>query len=421
MNNSGIIVVVNSIAKHNNADKLQIVHIFGTQVITGLDTKAGDLMIYFDSNLKLSTEYLKEHNLYRHSELNKDKNEVGYFEENGRVKAIKLRGEFSDGVLMPIDSLAFTGKIDKLVQGFEFNDFNGVKICEKYIPITKTPGLPREKKNSGRKTPKSPMFVEHWDTGQFFKNQHVIPAHTILYIEEKVHGTSGRIGNVIVETSNERNWFQRFLMTKICGIKSTWVYRCIHGSRRVTFNDPDKKYNHFHDPTMREKVLEKVTGLLDKGQEIYFELYGYEATGAEIQKGFPYGCVAKPVLGDTTSKQYKTLLYRVTMNNEDGKVIDYSREYVYGKADELGLEKPYLFEKVYYDGTEESMKSLEEKVVNYAQGQSELDKNTLKEGVVIWFINNKGNWEALKYKQDAFRLKESSNKDKGIIDQEDIN
>ena len=32
-----------------------------------------------------------------------------------------------------------------------------------------------------------------------------------------------------------------------------------------------------------------------------------------------------------------------------------------------------------------------------------------------------GKWEALKYKSDAFRLGESSDRDKGIIDQEDLN
>lgn len=169
MNNCATIIKINSIKSHSNADKLQIVNLFGTQVITGMDAKEGDLMIYFDSNLKLSEEYCKENNLYRAPELNKDNKEIGYFEENGRVKAIKLRGEFSDGVLMPISSLDFIttdkGKYPtSFEQGFEFNDFLGVKICEKYIPkLSKIPGQPGQKKNSGRRAVSSPMFVEHYD------------------------------------------------------------------------------------------------------------------------------------------------------------------------------------------------------------------------------------------------------------------
>ena len=199
---------------------------------------------------------------------------------------------------------------------------------------------------------------------------------------------------------------------KLAGIETTWSYRYIHGSRRVTLSDPNKNYQPYHDPTMREEILNRVKGLLEKGQQIYFEIYGYEPNGAEIQKGFSYGC--KP-------KEYKVKLYRVTMNNEDGKVIDYSLTYVINKAKELGFEAPHIFETYYYDGSEESMKILEEKTIHYAQGQSEMDPKTLKEGVIVQFINNKGNWDCLKYKSDAFRNAESRNKDKGIVDQEDIN
>jgi len=171
---------------------------------------------------------------------------------------------------------------------------------------------------------------------------------------------------------------------------------------------------------MRDEVLENVKGLLLKGEEIYLELFGHEKTGSQIQKGFPYN--TKP--GDNS---YRSLLYRVTMNNEDGETVDYNREYVYNKAEELGMEKPHLFEKFYYDGTKESMERLEAVVIAHAQGQSITGlkdgevSDTLREGVVIWFINEGGHWKALKYKSDKFRLKESGNKDKGIIDQEDIN
>jgi tRNA-binding EMAP/Myf-like protein len=422
MNNSAILIKINSIKKHPNADNLQIVNLFGTQVITDMSVKQGDVMIYFDSNLQLSDEYCKENNLYRHSELNIDKTKVGYFEENRRIKAIKLRGEFSDGMLMPLSSLVFikntysqlTLEEDHFHTNFgifdigdEFTTIGTVKVCEKYIPIIKnyTGG---NKKNSGRKTPKSPMFVEHIDTGQFFKNQHIIPANTICYIMEKTHGTSGRIANVLIE--KKLNLFQKILLF-LLKEKTLYEYKYIHGSRRVTLFDK-KINNSFHDNTMREEIFEKVKGLLDKGQEIYFEIYGYDKTGTEIQKGFTYGC---------KSKEYKVKLYRVTMNNEDGKVVDYSLDYVIRKAEELGLNAPYLFDRFYYDGSEESMKKLENKVIEYAQGQSIEDPNTMREGVVIQFINNKGNWDYLKYKSDAFRLKESGNKDKGIIDQEDIN
>jgi hypothetical protein len=252
------------------------------------------------------------------------------------------------------------------------------------------------------------------------RNQHVIPAGTICYLEEKIHGTSHRTGLVKYPVYNELPWWKRILHS-ILGTKnvSEWIY--LNGTRRV-IHMPKKQTNSYHNNTMREEVLENVKGLLLKGEEIYLELFGHERTGAQIQKDFPYDTNSSVV-----NNCYRTLLYRVTLNNEDGHVVDYSREAVYNKAVELGFEKPHLFEKYYYDGTAESMAILESKIIDYAQGQSNLGtdereaSNTLKEGVVIWFINSSGKWQALKYKSDAFRLKESSGKDKGIVDQEDTN
>ena len=418
MNNAAIIVKINSIRPHPNADNLVIVDLFGTQVITSKDIQQGELMAYYDSNLRLSPEYLRSNNLYRHSELNSDPTKTGYFDDNGRVKAIKLRGEFSDGVLLSLYSFKDfepnKGKREAyFVQGLEFTEYNGTSICEKYVPL-----IPKGTKIPGEKNSKtsisSVMFKEHYDTGQFFKEQYKI-APGLIYIIEKTHGTSGRIGHVIVDTEKEISKWKANLIRFITrlftrGSATFYSYRYIHGSRRVVYMD--RTIEGFHDNTMREEIFNSVKGMLQKGKELYFEIYGYEKSGREIQKGFPYGC--KP-------GEYKAKLYRVTMNNEDGELVDYSLGYVINKAKELGMEYPHIFETYYYDGTEESMKILEQKVIQHAQGQSVLDPNTLKEGVIVQFLNQRGLWDCLKYKSDAFRLKESGDRDKGIIDQEDIN
>lgn len=45
-------------------------------------------------------------NLFRHNEFNANKEaSPGFFEDNGRVKPIKLQGVPSEGFIMPIDSL----------------------------------------------------------------------------------------------------------------------------------------------------------------------------------------------------------------------------------------------------------------------------------------------------------------------------
>jgi len=413
MNNQAIVVKINKIIDHPNADRLKLAKLFGTQVIVSNDVKEGDVLIYVDSNVRMSPEFLQHNNLYRHAELNDDTTKTGFFEENGRVKMIKLRGEYSDGFLFPFEYLQWAGQTTEMPVGTEFDTINGFKICEKYVPKVKTKGDKNQPKKSLKKLT-VPMFVEHWDTDQFMRNKHKIPANTICYIEEKVHGTSHRSGHVKIVVEEPISKFKRWIWNILSkeATVTEWIY--LNGTRRV-IHTPNKEINSFHDNTMREEVLEKVRGMLHKGEEIYLELFGYEKAGAHIQKGFPYGC--KP-------GQYRALLYRVTLNNEDGYTIDYNREAVYNRAEELGFEKPHLFEIFYYNGSEESMQELEEKVIAYAQGQSKIGggaQDTLQEGVVVWFINSSGKWSALKYKSDAFRAKESSNKDKGIIDQEDLN
>jgi hypothetical protein len=414
MSNKAVVVKINNVTKHPNADKLQIVKLFGTQIVVGLDTKVGDVLVYVDSNMKMSEDFLKENNIYRHCEMNSDNTKSGFFEDNGRVKCIKLRGEISAGFLFPLSFFTYIGinvPQDSAV-GYEFDEVNGIKVCEKYVPrINKIPGEPGSKKLS--KKIEVPMFKEHFDTGQFMREKHIIPAGTICYLEEKIHGTSHRTGLVKYPVLDNLSWFKK-LLYKLAGIKESFAWVYLNGTRRVV-HSPNKAFNSFHDNTMREEVLEKVRGMLLKGEEIYLELFGHEKNGKQIQKDFPYGTKVSSV------PSYRTLLYRVTMNNEDGQIVDYSREAVYEKAIELGFEKPYLFEKYYYDGSEESMALLEKKIIAYAQGQSEIANDTLKEGVVIWFIDSKGKWKALKYKSDAFRLKESGMKDAGVVDQEDIN
>lgn len=412
MNNSAIVIRVNNITPHPDPETigLELVNLFGTQVVVRKGSyNIGDILCYVDSNMKLSPEYLSANNEYRNSELNQDKSKSGYFDDNGRVKCIKLRGEVSDGYLFPLESLlnikGISEKdIENLKPDTEFNEVNGILICEKYIPKVKV----SEKKNKGRKAPESPMFVEHFDTSQFFRSKDNIPENSIVYIEAKWHGTSGRIARALVDTTNEKPWYKKLFM-RMAGIESTNEYRYLHGTRRVVLSSPEDHPTSFHDNDMRYEILEAVKGNLFKGEEIYFEIIGYDKSGAHIQKGFPYGC---------NQRQYKVMLYRVTMNNEDGKVFDMSRKYVYKRAEELGFLAPHLYEKFYFGKT--NMEKLEKRVVDLSQGQEVNYPDTLKEGVVLWFINKKGNWEALKYKSDAFRANESKLKDKGINDIEDV-
>jgi len=200
-NNNAIIVRLQNVRKHPNADRLKLATVLGTQVIVSLEAKEDDLMVYFDSNLRLSHAYLHHNNLYSSPEMNIDTTKKGYFGKNGKVRAQKFRGELSNGYVADIDSLF---KIPELFNdapysprvGDEFTHIDGIEFCSKFVVTTRIPGAPGSRKDRNQMNISS-MFIKHWNTKHLMRENHNIPERGTCYLEEKVHGTSGRIGNML--------------------------------------------------------------------------------------------------------------------------------------------------------------------------------------------------------------------------------
>jgi len=387
-NNNAIIVRLQNVRKHPNADRLKLATVLGTTVIVGWEAKEDDLMVYFDSNLRLSHTFLYHNNLYSSSEMNIDSTKKGYFGKNGKVRAQKFRGEMSNGYVIDIDSLF---KIPELVNdkpfslrvGDEFVSINGIEICSKYIVPTKH--AQRQQRPSVSK-----MFHKHWDTKQLMRELDSIPDSTVCWIEEKIHGTSGRTGNVLVDT--KRSWW------KFWAPKQEW--KIISGTRRVD------NINH-HIPAIRQEIERRVAPHLHRGETIYYEIYGYDG-GKMIQPGYPYDC---------RSGEFKAMLYRVTQslppNVRYRCPIDLSRKQVYARALELGMEQPFFIGMAL--GKEEVVEASQ----SAASGMSRVDAKTLCEGVVVWFEKKDGNWTCLKYKSPEFLLDQDKRMEKNVGDVED--
>jgi hypothetical protein len=413
--NNAIITQLSNVRKHPNADRLKLATVLGTQVIVGLDAKDGDIVVYFDSNLRLSPEYLHWNNLYSNKEMNRDIFQKGYFGKNGRVRAQKFRGELSNGFVMPVKTLGFIPEVMKnfpaLEVGDEFTHINGVMICEKYV-IQETP--PPRSGHYKKWTIPTHMFHQHWDTKQLMREKDSIPSESVLYVEEKIHGTSARTCYALCSTG--KRWWQFW--------KPRHEWKVVSGTRRM-----DHIGNHI--PLVRREIEQKVAPHLHKGEQIYYEIYGFDSGeqiyyeiygfdsegGKPIQTGFTYGC---------SPRQYKAMLYRVTITTPDGYCIDLDREQVYKRAEELGLEKPTLLSKVFYTGPGiadipgviEPYSQLNS-LVKLCEGKFALDANTMREGIVIWFKNIYGNWHCLKHKSEEFLIKESELRDQEIGDVED--
>lgn len=187
------ITTIKEILPHNNADRLKITHCFGNQCIIDLSYQVGDRVVYFPEGGQLDLDFCKNNNLIR------IKNEDGtysggYMDENKRrITSVRLRGEASDGLVLPISCLSPYVDINELKDGDKIDVLNGVELCKKYIPKTN----PRNNKNvsNGAKNVKNrvkktsyPIFFEHADTNQLAYNLHNFHEGDLLTISLKMHG-----------------------------------------------------------------------------------------------------------------------------------------------------------------------------------------------------------------------------------------
>lgn len=187
------LVKLNGLKKHPDADRLQVVNIDFQQVITGMDAKDGDIYVYFPVESCINKDFLSFTNSFRDPKLNKDDTKVGFFEEKGRVRAVKLRNEKSCGYIVPAQVLFdWLGKaphdIDKFINT-EFDTIDDKLICEKYVIKTKEKS---DKVKQGKK-PKVSRLIEgqvhlHVDSENFRKNTHKINPHDFISISYKLHG-----------------------------------------------------------------------------------------------------------------------------------------------------------------------------------------------------------------------------------------
>ncbi len=340
-NYSAVVVKITNLTKHPNADKLQLTNIHGNVVIVGLDTEIGDYGIYFPVETQLSVEYAKANDLIRRKD-ESGKMAGGFLEENRRIRAIKLRGTPSNGLLMPLKSIDFTGGLSKPegpMIGFEFTEMNGVPICQKYVPKTNVAGTGKQKK--GRKARESKIIADqfrfHFDTAQLGRNIHKINPEDQVVITWKMHGTSAIVSNCLVK--KDLGVFARFL-SKFLPIVST-EYQYIYASRRVFKNEFAEAKQHFYGEDLWTDLGKAYfEGKLRTGETVYYEIVGYTPGGGAIQGNFDYGCDPAGVL----SPQNKVYVYRITMTAPDGSVTELQWNQVKERSLQLGVETvPEIF------------------------------------------------------------------------------
>lgn len=346
------IVNITTFRAHPNAEKLKCCTVDGFNIITGIDSEPG-LYVYFPALSQINGDFLSYANLYKHKELNKDPEQSGMFEDNGRVKAIKLRGEISEGFILPITVfenyiISVTNQELKHVQ--EGTEFDAVEhegkefwISKKYVAkkqysqrssLSSTKIQYKVSKRLDRV--RDDQFRFHYTTILIKKCPYVIHPDTLIQMSYKVHGTSGISAYVLCH--QPLTWKQK--VAKWLTGESFDRYDYIYSSRTVIKNkyyNPEVGSGYYSEDIWAE-ADKIVRPKLARGQTAYYEILGFLPNGSYIQKGYDYGCVPpKPEEVFTHERHFKVRIYRVTMTNVDGKVFEYTPRQVQQWCAQVGL------------------------------------------------------------------------------------
>lgn len=421
----GYVVSVEKLRPHTNADRLRVATFFGSDTCVGLDVVKGEIGIYFPSDLQLSGEFCVVNHLCRKKPDGTP--DTGYLDpEKRNIRPIKLRGERSDGIFMPISCLEYTGvNLDDINIGDTITVVNGHEICKKYIPRGRNSN--NSAKGKGNKTrkkhvPVAPLFTEHADTEQLAYNLGAFKPGDEIEITLKMHGTSQRTAYLPVLKG-----YKRTIWDKLFGREGTPIYDWgyVSGTRRTVLDDWDGGF--YGSNAFRKQHQDKFVGKLHKGEEVYYEVVGFTDSGTPIMgKGnnkkldkdfvkqygeetvFSYGC--SPDGSD--APQSDLYVYRMTMTNEDGDVVEYSPDFMRYRCEQMGVKCVPVMWRGFADETidwnDAGMTAGEwvmEKAEQYYDGPDPIGKTHVREGVVVRIIN-RPKFCAYKTKNYSFKMLE---------------
>ena len=453
---------VTNIRPAENADRLNACEVFGNTTIIDKTITEDTVVLYLPSDGQISVEFGEKNNLFRRKD-DAGNNVGGFIDPVKRnITAIRLRGNRSDGLVLPISCLNYCyahgdASIELRVGDVIDGLVNGHEICQKYIPRSNARVGRVTEGNRTRKTKvaTAPLFKEHADTEQLAYNLGAFKPGDEIEITLKMHGTSQRTGYLPVFKGYKRTLLD-WLFRRQGKPVYDWGY--VSGTRRVVLENYEGGY--YGSNEFREQHSKFFEGKLWKGETVYYEVVGFTTSGTPImgsvnnsklndkefikQYGketvFSYGCEPEAATlwrpdgqGDLDLvgriKQSDIYVYRMTMTNEDGDVVEYTPDFMRYRCEQMGAKTVPVFfkgivpafgEVMYVDKNENDqpdagevayVKKLDagEWVMKMAEqfvdGADPIGKTHIREGVVVRIIN-RPKFAAYKHKNFAFKVLE---------------
>ena len=450
----GYVTTLKDVRPHPNADRLVLATCFVNTVCVAKDKYSeGEIGVYFPVDLQLSMEFCEKNGLLAVYE-NGINISGGYMDPSKRnVKAIKLRGEQSDGLFLPLSCLEYTGvDMDTLNIGDTVTTINGHEICRKYIPRGKhhTTAAGGAGKRAKRKAKRSiaPVFYEHIDTEQLAYNLHMFKPGDLIEITRKLHGTSARTSHTKVLQGMKRTFWDKLFRREGTPIYD-WGY--VSGTRRTVLDTFDGGF--YGSNEFRKPYHDFFEGKLLKGETVYYEIVGFTHDGGSImgvcdnkklkdkefvkkygeKTVFSYGCSPsgygpstdgwgvtpdpKDPNGNVLAKkpQNDIYVYRMTMTNEDGEVVEYTPDQMRHRCMYMGVKTAplhwygFIPDEEVFTGTSceytDPGQFVLAKAEEFYDGEEPIDPTHIREGVVVRVIN-RPTFTAYKHKNFQFKVLE---------------
>lgn len=266
IDNKVLVVRIEKVEKHPNADRLDLAHVHGWQCVVQKGVfKAGDLAIYLPIDSILPPD-LERRLFPEESKVKLSKS---------RIRTIKLRGAISQGMLLSIfdaSGLEGHGVSGLLEEGADVTTMLGVTHYEPPAAPPSMRGDPTAKKK------RNPFFPEYTKLSHFKNYPDLFDEDERVVVTEKIHGTNFRAGWAPVFADT---WWKR--------IKKTFgflpKYEFVVGSHRVQINTT-KNWKGFYPTNVYATVAKQydLAAKIPDGFIVYGEIYG-----DGIQKGYSYG------------------------------------------------------------------------------------------------------------------------------------
>lgn len=397
----GLVTKLWNCRKDENSDRLYLADCFNEGVIVGPDMKTGDLVLYLPTDGQVDHWFGDKFTLFRKNEDGTEQG--GYLENNGHVRAIKLRGNESSGIVISLERVYEIFGNQHWKNGDKVNTINGKEFCRKYIPKRKTPNTTPKTSYKGRKAEgiTYPEFAMHTDTEQLAYNLDKFRPGDELNMTLKMHGTSQRSMNTFAELPN--GFFRRLFHMKK-RLKQAYVL----GTRRCVVTENSQGF--YGNDQFRMPHHEKIRPFVEENMEVFYEVVGYYGSGdadtimpiADNKKIndkdfvkkygsrtiFSYGC---------EPGQSEMYVYRITSENG---AKEWTPDEITEWCKKAGVKRVPIVEDFEFTTVED----LQNRINKYFEDLTDpIGLTHIKEGVVIRIVNRR-TFTAFKSKTFEFKV-----------------